>query len=137
LACGACAPQNRLTGSVSEEQDLTFNEVLLRRQGDFLIVQYDTRTNHATEIVCKLAIDLARLPQGNLVKGDEFLASVALSRAVLDGSRFPEILSGSLEIVDREFRHGRELTGEFSFVFHDKRTLNGVFSGPLVEVLFE
>ena len=136
-ALSGCGPGNALEGSVADQVSLEFNDVLLRKQDGHLVVQYELRSGAATQIVLKLAVLMEDLPASRELKGDDFLERVTVSRTMLDGSRLPPLLHGSLSLGRFRFEHAGAPHGSFRLLFKDQRTLSGDFGGTLVEVVTE
>lgn len=133
----ACGGPNALQGSVKPPEALDFNDLLLRKQGNDLLVQYQQRAGNSVEIVAKLAVAMDDFPQDRISRGDDFAQRASLSRAVLDNSQFPRLLHGTLHFDRLTFKHGGQLLADFDLLFVDQTTLHGQFSGTLVEVLVE
>lgn len=135
LLVGGCGPPNVLDGSV--EASLDFNEVLLRKQDGYLVVQYERHSGEATQIVLKLAVLMSEAPPSREFRDTLFTQYVSVSRTMLDNSELPRLVHGALQLGPVRFEHAGQAQGEFQLLFKDERTLNGSFSGPLTEVLTE
>lgn len=137
VLCGACGSPNALDGSIGTVVSLDFNEVLLRKQEGSLVVQFQSRSGERAEILCKVVALVDPLPPKSTLSGDLFRERVTLTRAMLDGSTFPEINRGTLELKRLAFKHGGSVDGRLDVVFLDGNTLNATFSGTLTEVILQ
>lgn len=137
VVLAGCGGSSSLGGSVAQACPLEFNDLLLRKQANFAIVQYQLKSGVAEQIVLKLAVDMDAPPKNNHYTGGDFLQRVSLSRAMVQGSYFPQVLHGELTFDQLKFQHGGAVRGHFAVLFADDTTLNGDFGGKLVEVLIE
>lgn len=136
LLLTGCGPPNALDGSV--DATLEFNDVLLRKQDGYLVVQYELRSGEATQIVFKLAVAmLDELPPNREFRDELFAKYVSISRTMLDNSHLPTLVHGTLTLDQVRFQHGGSAQGHFRLLFKDQRTLTGSFGGPLTEVRTE
>ena len=134
LGLAACGEDPGLEGSIGKTVPLDFNQTSFKKQGDFLLVEYLRRTAAATEIMCKLAADISAINDDRIFAGQRFLDHVTLTRATLDETRFPPIRRGTLRLGELAFEHGGDVSGSFHVEFIDDETLDGSFSGTLVEI---
>jgi hypothetical protein len=136
IALAAGCGGNGLTGSIGEVVSLSFSEVELVKLGEELSVEYLCRCDKGgVDKVCILVLDATGmgLDDGAAIRGDAFDERVTLRRAVRSGDLFPEIEHGSLELSEIAFRHKGRAAGEFTVVFVNGRTLEGSFSGSILE----
>lgn len=134
IAGSACSEETYLEGSIGKELSLGFDELRLHKQSGFLLVEYVRRGFEATETVCKLAADVTALPEDGVISGADFLQRVTLSRATVERSTFPDMVQGKLELPQLDFEHGGAVRGVFYVLFDNHLTLEGGFSGSLVEI---
>lgn len=132
-ACGGMS----LDGSVNEQAPLEFNDVMMRKQSQTFLLQYQHRTGEAAQIVLKLAVDIEAMPPSKELRGDDFLEHVSVSRVTHDGTRFPPIRHGSFVFERLKFEHRGPANGYFAILFSDSTTVNGTFGGTLTEVVEE
>ncbi|MBW2734205.1 MAG: hypothetical protein JRH20_17590 [Deltaproteobacteria bacterium] len=137
VSLGACGEDDYLEGSISDELNLDFDELRLHKQGGFLLVEYVHRTFEASETTCKLAADVTALPEDHAIEGLDFLQRVTLRRSTVQYSVFPQVREGKLELKEFEFEHGGSVEGTFYVLFENDLTLEGGFSGKLVEIQIE
>jgi hypothetical protein len=137
LSLAACGPGNELNGSIGALATLEFNEVLFRKQSDFVIIQYQKRSVDNAEIVCKVAVATEPMPPKKTFEGDSFRQQVTLSRTTLDQRSFPDISKGTLRFDRLDFRHDGAVAGRLDAVFTDGNTLGALFDGRLVEILLQ
>lgn len=136
-ALGGCAAENYLEGSVSKQLSLDFDELRLRKQSGFLLLEYVRRSFEAAETVCKLAADVTAVQGGDTLEGQDFLQRVTLSRATIERTVFPDAVDGRLELDELDFEHGGKVSGTFYVLFENDLTLEGGFAGRLVEIQIE
>ena len=135
LLTTACGSGDTLDGSIGDTFSLDFDSVDIKKQDEYLLVEY----RKGADRVCKVLVDTTDLglKDGSKVSGEDFLDSVQISRVDASGQNFPDVDSGELELDDYEFKKGGKVSGEFSVVFENGRTLDGEFSGDVEEVAID
>jgi len=134
-ACGG-AP-NTLEGSVGESYSLDFSRVEIRKQDDFLLIEYLQDITGGTNKVCKIVVDTRGLTikKDSTISGDLFLQVVEVSRVAAEGGDFPAVKSGKIHFDDFEFHDGGHIQGNFEVVFETNRTLSGNFDDSRIEAI--
>jgi hypothetical protein len=138
LAVTACGGyDNRLEGSISASFSLDFDSVLIRKQGNDLIVEYH-RIDGATDTkVAKIVLDtenLNNLGDDSRITGDLFRERVVVQREAATGGDFPAVQEGELALGDFEFEDGGKISGSVNVGFTTGRTLYGEFNGNAEDV---
>lgn len=134
-ACGGF--DNRLEGSISSSFSLDFDNVLIRKQGASLIVEWH-RIDGATDTkVAKVVLNtdnLNRLGNNSKISGDLFKERVVVQREAATGGDFPAVQEGELELGKFEFRNNGKISGSVNVGFVTGRTLYGEFNGEAEDV---
>lgn len=134
-ACGSGG--NSLEGSIGESYPLVFDRVEIRKQDDFLLIEYVKDLAGGTNKVCKIVVDTRDLDidDDSTLRGDLFLRVVQVTRVAAQGGDFPVVQNGKIHFDRFEFRSGGHIQGDFEVVFETERTLSGSFEDHAVEVV--
>ncbi len=132
----ACGADVSLDGSISASYPLDFDQLLLRKQETYLLIEYLKAAVDGQEKICKVIVDTngVALGKGSELKGLEFASHVWVQRVALKGGDFPAIDHGELQLDEIHFTADGKARGSFSVVFDGGRDLHGHFAGALVEV---
>lgn len=135
-AIAGCGPVNELGGSIGQSYSLAFDEVQIRLQGGFLLIEYLNEVVGGTEKTCKIVVDTdgAHLGAGDALEGDAFRERVQISRVALTGGDFPKIERGRIGFEELSLRAGGPVTGEFEVVFAGDLGLHGKFAAAVTVV---
>jgi hypothetical protein len=127
--CGNAA--NDLWGSVGEEYTLEFDSVAILKQGDALRIEYTKAAANGIDKVLKLTLMTTGLDlhAGSDLRGETFLSAVTVERLVTEGGNFPTVSAGQLHFQSFDFIEGGSVTGDFTILFDNGRTLFGTFDG--------
>ena len=153
-ACGK--PENSLVGSVDELASLQFDSVVVRADGDVLVIEYDRHPNGLVsdggvaggtdgfDVAFKMTVLIngLTLSQGLDIDLTSHLADgtarVACSRSQTDDPRraFPPIKRGDL-VLDSSVNYDQVAVGHFDILFDEGgdvgegRTVTGTFSAAV------
>jgi hypothetical protein len=134
----AACPYSALEGSIDSDLSLAFTSSQLRKQDDYLLIEYLRESKAGTEKVCKVVVETRDLDLPGSGPFDlaeqRFLDHVELQRSTFDGDTFPAIDRGTLHFESIEFRHGGYARGSFDIFFVNTRRLEGWFDGIIKEI---
>jgi hypothetical protein len=139
LGCGSSACSDQLSGSGKNNYDLECDaiEIFYQQSGGTFqaaIVQYIRGAPNERQIPVKV---IANAPvEAGVTKNYDPRsnpAPLSLTRAMSDGSSFPDITVGSMTFDDFD-GPGTSTSGKFYFTFESGRTINGEFSGTFQQL---
>ncbi|MBN2358549.1 MAG: hypothetical protein JXR83_03790 [Deltaproteobacteria bacterium] len=134
----AACQYNALEGSIDSELGLDFTGLQLRKQDDYLLIEYLRESQRGTEKVCKVVVQTRHLelPASGAfdLDGQRFLDHFELQRSTFVGDTFPAIDRGNLHFEAIEFRHAGYARGSFEVFFVNTRRLKGWFDGTIKEI---
>ncbi|MEK7703596.1 MAG: hypothetical protein AAB426_01445 [Myxococcota bacterium] len=135
VACGG--PASSLEGSIGESYPLAFDRVEIRRQDDFLLIEYLKDIAGGTNKICKIVVDTRDLniKGDSNIRGPLFLDVVQVTRVAAQGGDFPAVKSGKIHFDTFQFRANGHIEGDFEVVFETDRTLSGNFDDTSVELV--
>jgi len=135
-----CAEPNRLTGSITDSHDLSFDSVRLRLLTDQQAweLRYEkTLDSGDLDVVAKLVADV---PGGGLVL-DEQLDVLALNgrieRITAKNDPFPAVERADLTFTAGGVDDGDAAVGSWGATFENGKTISGTFETPLEHASFE
>jgi hypothetical protein len=132
IACSSSS--NSLTGSVSQEYDLSYNSVVILLQASSIQIKYVGDNGDP----CLLAVDIGDLQSiaGVSIKLTDIDPGTGQVRGTIDNigsdgvtDQLP-ITRGNV-IFDQTPKVGANLSGQFNATFVDGYTLDGTFSSPV------
>jgi len=149
LKCGGSGEGgDSLDGSYCEDVPISFTEAEIRRQnsGDeyYIFVRYVDAESNPMEP--RKVIDILIPSSGVIIEPNTQILIRMVQGATV--RRFPSAVEGNIQAIDltQELAASSQITfteftgaidsnaaGEFGFLFESGRTLNGTFSGPIIE----
>ena len=127
--CGGTG--NDLWGSIGELFPLDFDKLAILKQDDALRLEYTKTTSNGIDKVLKLTLITTGLglQDGSDLRDEAFVSAVTIERLVTDGGDFPTASAGQIHFERFGFTEGGTITGDFTVLFDDGRTLFGTFDG--------